>query len=115
MCPFCWMSAIASVSGLITVSGSIAAAGDRIALGLGALLALLGAARGFDVLGISPLVISLVTSLFAARVLWTVSVSPQRIIWRELWVQSKSRAAQSCPTKAVRSTEESQQQTSSNA
>ncbi len=99
MCPICWMTAFASISMFVAISGALIAMGDRGSIRLAGLLAALSVARGLHIADVSPQVISLVSCLLAARVVWVVTASPQRIIWRELWMRARERAAQICPTR----------------
>ena len=115
MCPLCWMTAFASISMFVAISGAFIAIGDRVSIRLAGLLAALSVARGLHVAGVSPPVVSLVGCLLAARVVWVVAASPQRILWGELWLRAKARAGKNCPTKKALDEREAADSTNTHA
>ncbi|MBA4107778.1 MAG: hypothetical protein C0485_18750 [Pirellula sp.] len=109
------MTAFASISMFVAISGAFIAIGDRLSIRLAGLLLALSVVRGLHVAGVSPPVISLIGCLLAARVVWVVAASPQRILWGELWLRAKARAGKTCPTKSAIGERESADSTSTRA
>lgn len=100
MCPVCWMTAFASISMFVAISGAMIAMHDRCSLGIAALLGVLNAASGLQLIDSAPQLMTLVGCLLVARVVWVVAAGPQRILWDELWGRAKTRAASLCPARS---------------
>ena len=101
MCPVCWMTAFASISMFVAISGAVIAMRDRCSLGIAAILGALSATSALQPTGFAPQLMAIVGCLLAARVAWVVAAGPNRILWDELWVRAKVRAASLCPAKKM--------------